>query len=130
VPAAMPGGNERILVVEDEPMVRKIVVRMLKGAGYDVLQAENGEEAVALMSSDDADGVALVILDAVMPRMGGKEAYDRIRPTVNGVRFMFTSGYSADALPSDFLDKEGLVLLQKPYDPNKLLTMVRDVLDA
>jgi CheY-like chemotaxis protein len=125
----LPGGTERILVVEDEPLVRKIVVRMLTGAGYEVLQAENGEEAVALMTSEEAKGVALVILDAVMPRMGGKEAYERIQPITTGVRFMFTSGYSADALPNDFIEKEQLFLLQKPYDPKKLLTVVRQVLD-
>ena len=126
---SLPGGTERILVVEDESMVRRIVVRMLTSVGYEVLQAENGEEAVEMMTQNAAPDVDLVILDAVMPEMGGKEAYDLIRPKVENVQFMFTSGYSVDALPEDFLGKEGLTLLAKPYSPKDLLAAVRQVLD-
>jgi two-component system cell cycle sensor histidine kinase/response regulator CckA len=121
-------GNELVLVAEDEPLVRAQVARVLTSAGYRVLCAENGEEAVELFARERGR-VGLVFLDVVMPKLDGWQAFLRIAEMERGVRVLFTSGYSADALPPDF-DGLGIRLLSKPYAPAALLDAVRETLDA
>ena len=121
-------GSELVLVAEDEPLVRAQVARVLTSAGYRVVCAENGEDAVALFERE-RDRVGLVFLDVMMPRLDGWQAFLRIDELKRGVKVLFTSGYSADALPPDF-DALGLRLLSKPYAPAALLEAVRSALDA
>lgn len=116
-----------ILVTEDDALVRGIVVRVLHEAGYRVLEAANGQEAVDLFISQQAH-IDLVILDAVMPGLGGKEAYERIIQLRPGAKVLFSSGYSAEALPESFLKAHGIVVLAKPYRPTTLLTAVERAL--
>ncbi len=121
-------GNELVLVAEDEPLVRAQVERVLTSAGYRVLCAENGEAAVALFAKE-RERVGLVFLDVVMPKLDGWQAFLRIAELDRNVKVLFTSGYSADALPPDF-DGLGIRLLSKPYAPAALLEAVRSTLDA
>jgi signal transduction histidine kinase len=126
VEAAVPRGNERILVAEDDPAVRAMTVRVLKGAGYDVVAVENGAAAARSAS----EGVfALVLLDVVMPEMSGREAFKAVRAAQPAARIVLASGYTADIDIGDLLANGG-VFLQKPYDPDELLRMVRRVLDG
>jgi CheY-like chemotaxis protein len=123
-PAPTTAGNKpsgTILVTEDDAQVRGIVVRVLREAGYRVLEACNGQEAIDVFVAHRPD---LVILDAVMPELGGKEAYERIIQLEPKVRVLFSSGYSAEALPESFLNEHGIVVLAKPYRPSTLLTAV------
>jgi two-component system cell cycle sensor histidine kinase/response regulator CckA len=121
-------GNELVLIAEDEPLVRAQVARVLTSAGYRVVCAENGEEAVALFARE-RERVGLLFLDVMMPKLDGWQAFLRIAEMERGVRVLFTSGYSADALPPDF-DGLGIRLLSKPYAPAALLEAVRETLDA
>ncbi len=128
VEGPVTGGKETILLAEDDRMVRNLAVRVLEEAGYTVLAANDGAEAVRLFRRE-AGEADLLILDVVMPRQGGYQAWQEIRRIRPGVPVLFTSGYSENAIHTGFILKEGLRLLQKPYLPNALLRAVRDLLD-
>jgi PAS domain S-box-containing protein len=122
------GGSETILVAEDEPRVRAIVVRILQRAGYRVITAEDGEEAVRKFGQQNPP-FDLVLLDAVMPNKGGTEALAEIRSQAPTVAAILCSGYS-DSLASVSTLGEGVTFLPKPYEPDELLRIVRQRLDA
>ncbi len=122
-------GTETVLVVEDEPMVRELAVRVLERAGYTVLQAQDGREAVATFE-EHHDEIALVLLDVVMPHMGGREARDEIRKIAPEVQVLFTSGYSTDGVHSNFVLEPDVDILPKPYGPSRLLATIREALDG
>jgi two-component system cell cycle sensor histidine kinase/response regulator CckA len=124
---AVPRGSERILVADDQPHVLAVLGRVLTNAGYTVVSVGNGAEGVAAASQEAFD---LHILDAVMPVLSGREAFERIRATRPGARFLFTSGYGGDALPASFLRDLDIEMIAKPFDPDTLLRTVRMVLDA
>ena len=124
--APVPGGHERVLVADDQEHVRAVMRRVLEEAGYAVTLVDDGRHAVAACHGARFD---LVILDAVMPQMGGREAYERIRAARPETRFLFSSGYGADALPASLLRDLGVPLVPKPFDPQTLLRAVRAALD-
>ncbi|NUP90482.1 MAG: PAS domain S-box protein, partial [Candidatus Sumerlaeia bacterium] len=126
---AIAGGTETILLAEDEQTVRALATRMLTRAGYRVLEAVNGVEAVRIASDPDVH-IDMALLDVIMPAMGGREAHDRIAAVRPGIRFLFTSGYSPAGVIREFLDQPGRRLLLKPYSVTDLLGMVREVLDS
>ena len=99
-----------------------------QGAGYRVLEAEDGQHAMEVFSKYQED-IDLVISDVVMPRMGGREVMDHMRAINPLVKILFTSGYSASGIHTDFILKEGLEFVAKPYDTETLRTRVRAVLD-
>jgi len=124
---AVPRGDERILVADDQPHVLHLLKRVLQGAGYQVTTAADGADAVAAATVEKFD---LYLFDAVMPRMSGREACERIRLQQPRARFLFASGYGAEALPASFLKDMGVETIPKPLDPDTLLRAVRAVLDA
>jgi PAS domain S-box-containing protein len=128
-PLCIPLGNETILIAEDDPTVRKITIRTLKDAGYTVLAACDGLEAVR-MFQEHRDSIALVLLDVVMPKMSGHEAHRRIRDLAPETKVVFCTGYDRDTVQCDGLVGEGLPLVQKPFTAQALLSVVREVLDA
>ncbi len=123
---AVRGGDETILVAEDDEVVRLVCVRALERAGYTVLIAENGRDAVRLFEQH-AERIDLVLLDMIMPVMGGIEAHERILDFQPAARVLFTSGYSVD--PDELQSGPGIPLIAKPYSPNELLARVREALD-
>ncbi len=129
VPGATIGGTEMILIAEDDDSVRILTEQMLERAGYSVLSAEDGEEAVRLFKAH-AGEISLALLDVVMPGLGGKQVHDRIKMIKPGVLVLFSSGYSHNAIHTSFVLDEGLQLIQKPYGPDDLLRRVRKVLDT
>jgi CheY-like chemotaxis protein len=116
------------LVAEDEAAVRQLAVRVLESAGYRVLVTSNGEEAVRLFA-EHASTVDLVLLDVVMPRMGGPEAYERMARLQPALPVVLCSGYSGPApdIGPDLTEQPGL--LAKPYTPEELLRRIRDLLE-
>ncbi|MCD4700566.1 MAG: response regulator, partial [Candidatus Aegiribacteria sp.] len=129
VDSPVPGGTETILVAEDDDMVRRLTVQTLERAGYTVLDARNGKEAVRLFETH-ADEIALAVLDVVMPGLSGKQVHDRIKEIRPDVRVLFSSGYSSSAIHTRFVLDKGLQLIQKPYSPDDLIRRVREVLDT
>jgi len=123
-----PGGSETILVVEDEAPIRRATKRVLERFGYEVLLASDGDEALKTLD-ERADKIALVLSDAVMPRMSGRELYQAMQTEGFSAKFMFMSGYSARDVLADIDSETELPFLQKPWTPNELLSLVRDVLD-
>ncbi|UCD23159.1 MAG: PAS domain S-box protein [Gemmatimonadota bacterium] len=127
--AAEPvGGDESILIVEDEISIRRAATRVLERYGYSVHSVADGDEALAVLETR-VDAFALVISDIVMPRVSGIELYQAMR--ANGIykKFLFMSGYSAKDVRANVDLGKDVPFLQKPWTPNELLALVRDVLD-
>ena len=123
------GGTEIILVAEDEEAVRNLIRRMLEAAGYTVLTAFDGEDALRVFE-EHKDTIDMAIFDVIMPKLGGRDVMDRIQATHPKMRFLFSSGYSENAIHTNFVIKEGLRLISKPYSQTSLLRAVRETLDA
>jgi PAS domain S-box-containing protein len=121
------GGKETVLVAEDEELVRKVVTKILSRRGYDVISAPDGESALALFK-ERQDDVAVVILDIVMPGMGGPEVYEKMEEIRPRLPVLFSSGYSDAARFSEVLPT-GATLLDKPYEEQDLLARLREALD-
>ena len=126
-PEPVEGGRETILLAEDEEMVRNMAQTILERAGYQVLAVADGVEALAAFQQR-AHEIDLVILDVIMPKLGGRETYERMRAHRPGLRALFASGYSREAVRSDFALASGLSLIQKPFSRKDLLQAVRDAL--
>ena len=128
VAAPGAGRGETILVAEDEVALRRIAERLLTGLGYEVLTAADGCEAIA-MYSRHRERIDLLLLDIVMPGMGGVDVYSRVRATGSDVPVLFVTGYSADVAPSDLGSETGCRVLYKPYDLDALANTVREVIE-
>jgi CheY-like chemotaxis protein len=126
-PDTRTGSPATILVVEDEPGVRAFTVEVLTDAGYRVLQAGNGAEALDCIRAH-AGPVALLLTDVVMPDMNGRVLAERLRALYPGLAVLFTSGYTEDMMIRTGLAADALNFLQKPYMPQTLLDRVRAVL--
>lgn len=126
---AEPGPVRTILVAEDEAMVRSVIARTLQRAGYRVLQAADGIEALEQFERFEGT-VDLVMLDAIMPRQGGRETFFALRETHPDLPVLFCSGYSADTLPEELLEGEGVKILHKPVPRAALLEAVARMLDG
>lgn len=121
-----PRGNGTVLLAEDEAGVRDIAMKLLERAGYDVIAAENGEEAVALFRRH-SNRISLLIFDVVMPRMGGFQAYEEIAKTHPHLPTLFCSGYSGATLNHNGDIPHGTHFLHKPYSYEQLLRKLAEV---
>jgi PAS domain S-box-containing protein len=125
----LPMGTETILLAEDDAMPRKLSRLILEKFGYRVIEATNGEEAVTKFMANK-DEISLALLDVIMPRMNGKEAFrlmDQIKP---GTKVIYISGYTADIFQKEEKLVEGMNFLSKPIMHNDLLLTVRKLLDS
>jgi CheY-like chemotaxis protein len=122
------GGNETILVAEDDPLVRDIAVRILEKAGYQTITAADGEEALQVFWKN-REVISLAVLDVVMPRLSGREVYQKIKAHKPEMQFVFCSGYDPDMAAADSFPGQELRIVQKPFEPDKLLDIIRDALD-
>ena len=122
------GGDETILIAEDTEEVLELVTKLLESVGYRIISAHNGQEALEIFNRDP-EKIDLIMLDVVMPRMGGREVYDQITKTRPQTSILFTTGFGANLVDTEFVSKEKLTLIQKPYLPNELFNTIREVLD-
>jgi CheY-like chemotaxis protein len=133
--AAVTGGTETILVAEDEDGLRSLASDVLEELGYRVLLAKDGEEAVQVYT-ENSERIDMLLLDVMMPRMGGPEAYQRICEIHKTIPTIFMTGYSSEMMQNRFqklnMSLEGLraVVIQKPYSVNVLAGKIREVFDA
>jgi len=123
------GGSEMILVAEDDVTLRKLTSTILRNYGYNVIEAVDGEDAVTKFGKNSND-VQLVILDGIMPKKNGKEAYEEIRIIHPTVKTIFVSGYAEDIVSKEGLLEPDIDFILKPLTPSVLLQKVRGVLDA
>ncbi|MFA6012375.1 MAG: response regulator [Desulfobacteraceae bacterium] len=119
-------GDETILVAEDDSALRKLFSTVLQTYGYKVILAENGEEAIKKFI-DFKDKIQLVMLDMIMPKKNGKEAYDEIIKLRPDMKILFSSGYSADRIDRNI--NETFDFVMKPVSPKDLLRKIRGILD-
>ena len=127
-PAASLRGDETVLVVEDERSVQGVIERVLSGNGYRVLLACEGSEALRV--SEEYEGtIDLLVTDLVMPEMGGREVARRLEAARPGLRVLYMSGYTENAISHHGVLDPGLAFLQKPFLSDALLRKVREVLD-
>ena len=129
VNTSLPATPERILLVEDEPNVRRIARRILERNGYIVLEASNGAEALRVLERRQ-EPIALVLTDLVMPEMGGKELASRLRNVSPTSRVLFMSGYTEDAVLRQSVMEPGAMFLDKPFTFDTLIRKVREALVA
>lgn len=123
------GGTETVLVVEDDPGVRGFVCETLKIGGYQVMEAKHGVEG--LMTACQKNGaIDLVLTDVVMPQMNGRELVEQLRSRWPGLKAIFMSGYTDDAVLRHGVSGASFEFLQKPFLPAALARKVRKVLDA
>ena len=123
------GGKETILLVDDEEFIRELGVDVLGRAGYTVLTASNGENALELYSQERTQ-IDLVILDLIMPGMGGSKCLEELLNIDPHARVLIASGYSPDGPTKGALDIGAKGFISKPYDTTQLLQLVRKILDG
>jgi signal transduction histidine kinase len=127
--SAAQGGSEKILVVEDDENVRQLVIVMLESLGYRVLAASDGREAMSALEGEAH--IDLLFTDVVMPRgVSGRELADRAVKARPGLKVLFTSGYTENAIVHHGRLDEGVHLLSKPYQRGDLARKIREVLDG
>jgi two-component system, cell cycle sensor histidine kinase and response regulator CckA len=122
------GGNETVLLVEDEDLVRDLGSEILANFGYDVVVAENGKQALDIYQ-EHKDRISLVILDLIMPEMDGRRCLKKILQMDRNARVLIASGYSEDISLDDDIMGSARGFIRKPYDMRTLLQMVREILD-
>lgn len=129
------GGNETILLAEDDEGLRNLASDVLDQLGYTVLLAKDGEEAVQMFTKN-CERIDLLLLDVMMPRLGGPEAYEKMRQIGGTIPLIFMTGYCSDLVKSRFLKQNfsiealGADVIQKPYNIDGLGRKIREVLDA
>jgi two-component system cell cycle sensor histidine kinase/response regulator CckA len=127
--APVRGGTETILLAEDHEGLRKMSHEALTGLGYSIVMARDGREAVEKFEANPQK-FSLLVLDVVMPRLGGLDALERIRGINPTIPVLFTSGYSEESqMLSSLVSTCVAQLLQKPYPPKDLARTIRDILD-
>ena len=120
-------GSETILLVDDEAMIIDVSVQMLKKMGYEVLTANNGREAIEIFKKNN-DKVAIVILDMIMPGMGGGEVYEKLKEIDPLVKVLLSSGYSINGQASEILNRGCDGFIQKPFKLNELSYKLREII--
>jgi two-component system, cell cycle sensor histidine kinase and response regulator CckA len=123
------GGQETILLVDDEEGVRDLASRILDRAGYRVLTAGDGCSALELYEKERKN-ISLVILDLIMPKMGGRQCFEKLRMIEPKVKVVFASGYSDTESKEELIEAGGGGFVGKPFQMARLLSTVRKVLDA
>ncbi|HEX9670977.1 MAG TPA: response regulator, partial [Thermoanaerobaculia bacterium] len=126
--AERPRGSETILVVEDEAILRELLRKLLEAAGYTVVLARNGAEALEICERKDSP-IDLLLTDLVMPEMSGREVAQRVRAKIPGIHVLYMSGYTDDAVVVHGVLEEDMAFLQKPFTLQTLARKVREVLE-
>src|SRR5262249_8590467 len=124
----LPRGSETVLLVEDEMAVRALAARVLRGQGYTIIEAANGEEGLRLALESGGAVIHLLLTDIVMPRMSGIALAEQIKVLRPGIKVLFASGYTDSAISHHGQLDAGVAFLNKPFSPAVLAHKVRDLL--
>jgi PAS domain S-box-containing protein len=120
-------GSERVLVVEDDPSLRKLVCAILASAGYAVIETQNSLDAVDRAMEDGL--IDIMVSDVVMPKMNGQEVYEKVKFLQPQIKVLFMSGYTENIIAEHGIREHTIQILQKPFVAEDLLRKVREVLD-
>jgi two-component system cell cycle sensor histidine kinase/response regulator CckA len=129
-PIEIPKGSETILLVEDEDMVRTLARTILEMNGYKVLEAANGGEALHLTQERTSEPIHLMVSDVVMPKMNGRKLAEHLAPLHPEMKVLYMSGHVDTDIIQDNLLGHGTGFLQKPFNPDTLVSKVREILDG
>jgi len=121
-------GSETVLLVDDEDMIIDIGKRMMDALGYEIMIAKSGEEAIEIFQTNK-DSIDMIILDMIMPGMGGGETYDILKGINPNIKILLSSGYSIDGQASEILKRGCDGFIQKPFDLKNLSEKLRAILD-
>ena len=127
VKSRLRGGSETILLVDDEPMILDVGQNMLETLGYRVLAVQSGDEAVDTYRQKT--GIDLVVLDMIMPDMGGAETFAQLKRIDPDVRVLLSSGYSIDGQANEILNQGCIGFIQKPFSIQEMSSKIRDILN-
>jgi signal transduction histidine kinase/ActR/RegA family two-component response regulator len=128
-PMDLINGTETVLLVEDEDVVRKMVLEILQLRGYDVLEARHGKEALAL-AAGCGKSIHMMVTDVVMPQMNGPELAGHLEQSFPDLKVLYMSGYTDEAIVHHGVLDEGVAFLEKPFTPDALARKVREVLNS
>ncbi len=126
--APVRGGNETVLIAEDEASLRKLTKTILESFGYSVITAKNGEDAITKFM-ESRKRISLVLLDMIMPKKSGKEVSEAIVKIAPRMKVLFASGYAMDNITNKEMTASDFDFIHKPFRPKDLLIKVREVLD-
>ena len=129
IPGQWSRGTETVLLVEDAPMIRRLAQKVMTKAGYTVLEAGDGDQAMAA-ADGHGDPIDVVVTDLIMPGLSGVDLAQRLVSLRPATRVLYMSGYTDNAIVRNGLLAEGAPFLQKPFTPEELLRKLRQVLDA
>jgi len=127
--AGLPQEKETILLAEDEPSLRRLIARVLRTQGYTVLEAADGNEALALAQANGVK-IQLLITDVIMPGLSSKMLAEWLKQVNPSVKVLFISGYINNNAVRDAMSKPGTFFLQKPFNPSDLSKKVREAIEA
>lgn len=122
------GGNETILLAEDEPDLRELARIFLEGYGYKVLEAASAEQAIQVANVFPG-AIDLLLTDVIMPGVSGRELARRLTARQPNMRVLYMSGYTFNVMAQGGMLEDGVAFLQKPFTPSTLADKVREVLD-
>jgi DNA-binding NtrC family response regulator len=125
----VPRGWETILAVEDEESLLNLVAEILRDGGYHVLAAHGPKEALRILA-DYREPIHLLLTDVVMPGLSGRALADKVSSERPGIRVLYMSGYTDNAIVHHGVLDHGVTFIQKPFTPDALIKLVREVLDA
>jgi CheY-like chemotaxis protein len=128
--SGLAGGSETVLLVEDEPSVRRLAAHVLREQGYTVLEASNGREALEMAHQHGTESIQLLLTDVVMPQMGGVELAVALEDFSPGISVLFTTGYTDVPLARSEGIQTGSAFMQKPFTAAQLVQTVRSSLDS
>lgn len=126
--SAIAEGTETVLLAKDDVAVRASTREILQEFSYKVIEAVDGEDAVKKFKKD-RERIQLVLLDVIMPKKNGREAYEAMKKIRSDIKVIFMSGYTADVIQKKELLEGDFGLILKPVSPTQLLRKMREVLD-
>ena len=126
---AIFGGKESILLVDDEELLIDVAKQMMEKLGYTVFTAMSGQAAIDSYESKQ-DSIQMVVLDMMMPDMGGKDVYESLKEIDSEVRVLLSSGYSVDGEAAEIMKLGCDGFIQKPFNLHRLSIKIREVLDG
>ncbi|MCG2776893.1 MAG: response regulator [Desulfobacterales bacterium] len=121
--------KETVFLIDDDDMIADVSELILKNSGYDVVIAKSGKEAIEVYKENHSR-IDMVILDMILPDMGGGDAYDRLKEINPEIKVLLASGYDIDYQGRDIMERGCDGFIQKPFNMNELLEKIRGILTS
>ena len=121
--------KETVFLIDDDDMIADVSEMILKNSGYDVVSAKSGKEAIEVYKENHSR-IDVVILDMILPDMGGGDTYDRLKEINPGIKALLASGYDIDYQGRDIMERGCDGFIQKPFNMNELLEKIRGILPS